>query len=59
MDNPKKSGAPDRSKINMNEPHEVKHWLHQLGVSRDELHRAVEKVGNGAAAVRKELAASK
>lgn len=46
---------PDRSKINMHEPYEVKYWTHALGVSADDLRKAVEKVGNSAAAVRKEL----
>ena len=46
---------PDRSKINMNQPHEVKYWSHALGVSREDLRRVVDKVGNSAAAVRKEL----
>jgi hypothetical protein len=56
MDDLKKKGSQDRSKINMHEEHEVKYWTHQLGVSKDELQKAVDKVGNGAAAVRKELA---
>jgi len=56
MDDLKNKGGPDRSKINMHEAHEVKYWTHQLGVSREELQAAVEKVGNAAAAVRKELA---
>jgi hypothetical protein len=55
MDNLTKRDQPDRSKINMSEDFEVKHWLKALGVSRDELRRAVDKVGNSAAAVRKEL----
>jgi hypothetical protein len=55
MDNRKKRGTHDRSKINMSEDFEVKYWLKALGVSRDELQRAVDKVGNAAAAVRKEL----
>jgi hypothetical protein len=55
MDNIIKRDRPDRSKINMSEDFEVKYWLKALGVSRDELKRAVEKVGNSAAAVRKEL----
>jgi hypothetical protein len=50
-------GQPDHSKINMHEAHEVKYWTHQLGVTRDELQKVVDKVGNSAAAVRKELAA--
>jgi len=48
-------GQPDRSKINMSEDYEVKYWTKHLGVSREELKRAVEEVGNSAAAVRKEL----
>jgi len=55
MDNLTKRNQPDRSKINMSEDFEVKHWLKALGVSMNELQRAVEKVGNSAAAVRKEL----
>ena len=46
---------PDRSKINMHEAHEVKYWSHALGVTKEELQKAVDKVGNSAAAVRKEL----
>jgi hypothetical protein len=46
---------PLRNHIAMNEPLEVKYWTKHLGVTRDELQRAVDKVGNSAAAVRKEL----
>jgi hypothetical protein len=53
-----KKGSQDRSRINMNEDYEVKYWTHHLGVSREELQKAVEKVGNSAAAVRKELGKS-
>ncbi|MGY4333362.1 3-oxoacyl-[acyl-carrier-protein] synthase III [Bradyrhizobium sp. LB1.3] len=56
-DNLTKRDQRDRSKINMNEDFEVKYWTKELGVSRDELQKAVDKVGNSAAAVRKELAA--
>ena len=55
MDNLTKREQPDRSKINMNEDFEVKYWRKALGVSKDDLQRAVDKVGNSAAAVRKEL----
>jgi Protein of unknown function (DUF3606) len=44
-----------RNQIAMSEELEVKYWTKHLGVSRDELQRAVNKVGNSAAAVRKEL----
>jgi len=52
---PKKRGAADRSKITMTEGHEVRYWTRHFGLSREELQRAVEKVGNSAAAVRKQL----
>jgi hypothetical protein len=50
-------GQQDRSKINMHEPVEVQYWTKHLKVSKEELQKAVDKVGNSAAAVRKELAA--
>lgn len=55
MDHLKKKGTADRSKINMNEPWEVKYWTKQLGVDKQQLQILVERVGNSAAAVRKEL----
>jgi hypothetical protein len=57
MRNLTKRHQPDRSKINMNEEYEVQYWTKQLNVSKEELQKAVDKVGNSAAAVRKELAA--
>lgn len=48
-------GAQDRSRISMSEEHEVRYWTEALGVTREQLQRAVDKVGNSAAAVRKEL----
>ena len=48
-------GQPDRSLINMSEDYEVKYWTKHLGVSRAELQGAIDKVGNAAAAVRKQL----
>ena len=48
---------PDRSKINMHEAFEVKYRTHALGISKEQLQKAVDTVGNSAAAVRKELAA--
>ena len=50
-----KRSQPDRSLINMSEDHEVKYWTKHLGVSREELQGAIDKVGNAAAAVRKQL----
>ena len=55
MDSLTKKVQPDRSKINMHQPFEVKYWTHALNVSREDLQKAVDKVGNSAATVRKEL----
>lgn len=57
MDNLKNKGQPDRSKINMHEEHELRYWTKHLNVTREELQYIVDKVGNSAAAVRKQLAA--
>lgn len=57
MDHLTKREQPDRSRINMHEAYEVKYWAHALGVSKEKLQQVVDKVGNSAAAVRKELAA--
>jgi 3-oxoacyl-[acyl-carrier-protein] synthase III len=57
MDDLKNKGPQDRSKINMHEDYEIKYWTKELGVSKEKLQKAVDKVGNSAAAVRKELAA--
>jgi 3-oxoacyl-[acyl-carrier-protein] synthase III len=56
MNGLKKRASPDRSKINMHEPREVKYWAKELGVTAERLQEVVDKVGNAAATVRKELA---
>jgi hypothetical protein len=55
MDGLTKREQPDRSKINLHQPDELKYWSHALGVSKEKIRAAIEKVGNSAAAVRKEL----
>ena len=52
----KKKDQPDRSKIHLDDPQKIKCWTHELGVSKERLQAAIDKVGNSAAAVRKELA---
>lgn len=47
--------TPDRGKINLHDPVEAKSWTHELRVSKAQLQKLIEKVGNGAAEVRKEL----
>jgi hypothetical protein len=47
--------TPDRSKIVLEHEDHVKYWTRHFGVTKGELARAMERVGNSAAAVRKEL----
>jgi hypothetical protein len=46
-----------RSHIASDDESELKYWTRHFGVTRDELKNVIEKVGNSAAAVRKELEA--
>lgn len=50
-DNLKNRGQQDRSRINMNEDHEVAYWTEKFNVSREELQRAVDQAGSSADAV--------
>ena len=50
-----KPKAGDRTKINVQNAFETKCWAHELNISRSQLRELVDKVGNSAAAVRKEL----
>lgn len=52
-------GQQDRCHIAMNADDEVRYWTKHLGVTREELQKLIDKVGNSATAVRKELGASK
>jgi Protein of unknown function (DUF3606) len=54
-----KTVTPDRSKIIIEHEDHVKYWTRHFGVTKDGLTRAIEKVGNSAAAVRKELSSVK
>ncbi|WP_313696931.1 DUF3606 domain-containing protein [Achromobacter sp.] len=50
-----KRGPEDRSRINVNEPHELRYWTQALGVSEEKLRDAVKAVGPSATAVREHL----
>jgi hypothetical protein len=54
-DNLQKAGQQDRSRINVHEEWEVRHWTEALGVTREELEKAVAEVGVSANAVREYL----
>ena len=44
-------GAADRTRINVNEDHEVAYWVGRFGVTETELRTAVAEVGVSAEAV--------
>jgi len=54
-DNLVKKGVQDRTRINLSEDWEVKHWTKVLACSVMELKDAIAKVGNSVEKVRKEL----
>jgi len=54
-DNKSKVGKHGRERININEYYELRDWSKKFGVSREELKKAVQKVGTSAEAVRKQL----
>ncbi|MBD8528539.1 MULTISPECIES: DUF3606 domain-containing protein [unclassified Massilia] len=58
-DNLQKAGQQDRSRINVHEEYEVRHWTEALGVTREELEKAVAEVGVSANAVREHLKGKK
>jgi hypothetical protein len=58
MSDNKSKTAADRKRINIHEDHELHYWSHRLGVSPDELKRAVSKVGAMADDVARELGKS-
>ena len=49
------AGAQDRSRVNINEPHEVRYWTQRFGVSEDALRKAVAEVGVSADAIAQHL----
>lgn len=58
MDDKNNTGSPDRDRISLSQEHEVQYWTKALGVSADELQRAVQAVGPTAEAVRRHLASN-
>jgi hypothetical protein len=54
-DNKSERGSPDRDRIDMNDPDEVRNWTKSLGVSKEELERAVRAAGDRAEKVREYL----
>jgi len=50
-DNTSARGQQDRSRINVNQEHEVRYWTEKFGISAEELRRVVGEVGPMADAV--------
>jgi len=55
MDNKNNVGSPDHDRINIHENYEVEYWTKTLGISSEELRKAVEAVGTSAEAVKKHI----
>lgn len=56
-DDKSKSGGQDRTRINLGEDYEVRHWARKFGVTPDQLKAAVQAAGNDAKAVEEHLKA--
>lgn len=52
------TGNPDRQRISLSEDYEVRDWSQKFGVTEDRLRAAVQKVGNQADEVERELRGS-
>lgn len=48
-------GSPDRDRIDIHDPDEVRNWTQSLGVSKEDLERAVRAAGDRADKVREYL----
>src|SRR5687767_6374631 len=54
-DNLKQTGKPDDARINPDQDHELAYWSEKLGVSREELRKAVQAAGPMVKDVQKHL----
>jgi hypothetical protein len=57
-DDLKNRGPQDRNRISLSEPWEVQYWTKELGITKEELERAVKSAGNSVNAVRQHLSAN-
>ena len=54
-DDLKQTGRPDDQRINVEQDHELNYWSKELGVSREELRKAVAQAGPVVKDVRQHL----
>ncbi len=50
-------GAEERSRVNLNDPHDLRHWARRFGCTEEQLREAVERVGVTALDVESDLRA--
>lgn len=50
-DNLQERGPRDRSRVNLDQEHEVRYWTKKFGCTEEELREAVRKVGSSAQAI--------
>lgn len=55
MDDKEKTGKPDRDRINVHEPYELRDWAKHFGVTEEQVRKAVTKVGVMVKDVQREL----
>jgi hypothetical protein len=55
-DNLTQRGGSDRTRINVNQEHEVRYWAQRFGVSQEEVRNAVKAAGDRAEQVQAHLA---
>jgi hypothetical protein len=48
-------GAADRSRVNVNQEHELRYWTARFGCTADQLREVVARVGQSVSAVEAEL----
>jgi hypothetical protein len=54
-DSPDNRGGQDRTRININQEHEVRYWTEKFRVTEEQLRQAVQRVGVMVEDVEKEL----
>ena len=54
-DDPNQRGAQDRSRISLEQEHELRYWSQRFGVDERRLREAVAAVGDSAEAVERHL----
>lgn len=54
-DNRELKGPQDRKRVSLGEDYEVRYWTNRFNCSKEELERAVAKVGNSVEKIEKEL----